>query len=289
MKIKEIRSVKKIYAKKKATLIFFLFLIQISIVTLNSTQAATIDPKAPDRLNGYFFTHLFTTGKNIFASPASWDKNDWLKAGISAIATIAFLPADNSIHTWVKDDRSETTDSAAKVFSAAGAPIVLLGVVSAGYLYGELADRPGARQTFLLAGESLIITEIIVQIGKISIGRARPYTEEGAFIFHPFNSKEKWHSFPSGHAASAWAVASCLASRSDSAYVDVLLYSAAAGISLSRVLLDKHYASDVLAGSLLGYFIGKKVSSPEKQETNKPALALLINRNIIALSFDYSF
>jgi len=289
MKIEEIHRVKERTVRIRPTLTFLLFLLQISVISLNSTQAEPIDRKLPDRLNRYFISHLLTNGKNIFTSPASWDKNDWLKAGVSAIATVAFLPADGSIHTWVRNDISETTEATAKVLSAAGAPVILLGVISAGYLYGELADEPGLRQTLLLAGESLLLTEIIVQMGKISIGRARPYNEEGVLSFHPFTFKEKWHSLPSGHAASAWAVFSCLASRSQSPYLDVLLYSAAAGVSLSRVLLDRHYASDVLASSLLGYFIGKKLSSPGKKSENKPALALIINHNIIALSLNFSY
>lgn len=275
--------------KPETKLMFFFFLFQISLAFFDPSSCLAENQNFPDRLNRHFFNHLLTNTKDIFTSPQRWDKSEWLTVSLASAATAAFLPVDNSIHNWVHNNRTGTTDSVSKVFSAAGGPAVLLGIISVGYLYGELADRPGARQTFLLAGECLLLTELVVQIGKIGLGRARPYTEEGAFSFHPFNFKEKWHSFPSGHAASAWALSACLASRSSSPYLDAVLYTVAAGISLSRIFLDKHFASDVVAASLLGYFIGKKVSQHSKPTENKPALALVVNRGIIALSLNYSY
>jgi hypothetical protein len=280
----------KIYSiNQKAKLIAFFILFQISLTFSYPASSMATDNNPPDRLNRYFLNHLLTNSKNTLISPLKWEKSDWLKAGLCSAAIISFLPADNSIHKWIGKNRSDTTDSVARAFSAAGRPAVLLGVISLGYIYGEINDKQESRKTFLLAGESLLITELIVQLGKITIGRARPYTEQGAFSFHPFNFKGKWQSFPSGHAASAWALAACLASRSESPYLDAALYSVAAGISLSRVFLDKHYPSDVLAASLLGYFIGKKISRPSKPPEDKPAIALVFNRGIIAFSLYYNF
>lgn len=86
-------------------------------------------------------------------------------------------------------------------------------------------------------------------------------------------------------------LAACLASRSGSTVLDAALYAAAAGASLSGVFLDKHFASDVIAGSLLGYFIGEKISRSSGSTTdgNRPAVALVVNRGIIALSLSYSY
>jgi len=212
-----------------------------------------------------------------------------LLAGLAASGTSAFFLADEPIHRWLLDNPDNGRNSAAKVFSTMADPAVLFGLVSAGYLLGSLNHSLTTRKTFLLAGESLLITELVIQMAKTGIGRARPYNEEGAFSFHPLTLKEKWQSFPSGHSASAWALASSLAASTQNPYLDAFFYTLAAGVSLSRVLLDKHFASDVVAGSLLGFFIGKKITQPAKQEPKKVAFQLIILRRFLAFGLTYYF
>jgi membrane-associated phospholipid phosphatase len=66
-------------------------------------------------------------------------------------------------------------------------------------------------------------------------------------------------SFPSGDAAGAFAVATTIADRSREIYVDVLAYGLAGLAAFYRVHDKKHWPSDVFTGSLLGYFIAKKI------------------------------
>lgn len=66
-------------------------------------------------------------------------------------------------------------------------------------------------------------------------------------------------SFPSGHAAIAFAAAAALAHHDKKrAWI---YYTGAVLISLSRIYLGCHFFLDVLAGAVLGYFIGKRFSS----------------------------
>ena len=264
-------------------------LLCLTTVSIIPAGLAAENQEPPDRLNSRFLRHLITDAGSVLTSPLRWDKKDRVTAGLASAATLAFLPADAPIRRWVLNHHGQASDSSSRVFSAAGGPAVLLGVISAGYLYGELADKHGARLAFLRAGESLILSEMIVQLGKAGLGRARPYAEEGPFSFHPFSFRQKWQSFPSGHAASAWAVAASLTSHAASPYVDSLLYALATGVSLSRVVLDKHYASDVVAASLLGYFIGKKVSRPSKPGDNKVSMAILADRGSFSVTVCYQY
>lgn len=65
-----------------------------------------------------------------------------------------------------------------------------------------------------------------------------------------------WLSFPSGHAATAFAVFFVLALMSRSAIINILLLVMATGVAFSRVYLSQHFMMDVAAGSLFGIFMG---------------------------------
>lgn len=92
---------------------------------------------------------------------------------------------------------------------------------------------------------SMVVVHLFLKPG---FARPRPFElYEGLelLIAPPFGS-----SFPSGHAASSFAVASCLfaANRKLGGYALVI----AAIISLSRIYLFVHFPSDVLAGAVIG-------------------------------------
>ncbi len=242
-------------------------------------------------LNGKYFKKILKDTGTILSSPGSWQKKDWFRFGLSLAATSAFLPLDNSIHRQVYEHESPALTSISRAFSLAGAPACLLGMFSAGYLIGHFIHSDSARATFLLAGESLLITELLVQAGKIGIGRARPYTLEGPFSFNPITLQSQWQSFPSGHSAAAWAVATSLASRVKSSYLRATFFAIASGISLSRIFLDKHFASDVVGSALLGYFIGRKLSQPQApdRKSNKAALSFNLGHRFVAFGLSYQF
>jgi hypothetical protein len=67
-------------------------------------------------------------------------------------------------------------------------------------------------------------------------------------------------SFPSEHAMLAWSAAAVLATRYPGPLTKFFVYSGAAAIGTSRVIAGKHFPSDALVGSALGYMIGSKVA-----------------------------
>ncbi|MGB9104092.1 MAG: capsule assembly Wzi family protein, partial [Terriglobales bacterium] len=69
----------------------------------------------------------------------------------------------------------------------------------------------------------------------------------------------KGDSFPSEHAAAAWSVATVFAHEYPGPLTKLFAYGGAAAISAARVTADKHFASDALVGSAIGYFIGRQV------------------------------
>lgn len=117
--------------------------------------------------------------------------------------------------------------------------------------------RPNAllerRFVFLLG--CLLIPNVIGFFLKVIVSRARPdlLFSANEFGFYWFQLKDLYWSFPSGHAVT---VAALLVGLWVLFPRYVLIYFAVAVlISATRVLLYKHYVSDVLFGFYLGLFL----------------------------------
>jgi membrane-associated phospholipid phosphatase len=66
------------------------------------------------------------------------------------------------------------------------------------------------------------------------------------------------HSFPSGHAMEAFAVATVFAQRyRKHRWVPWVAYGVAGAIGFSRVTLQSHFPTDVFLGAALGYSISR--------------------------------
>ena len=108
------------------------------------------------------------------------------------------------------------------------------------------------KQFFILASV-LILVLIISQGMKTFIYRERP------FITYPFIDKLSeggGSSFPSGHALEAFAVAAALSLLFSKKKIAIPVYLWAMIVAYSRMALGVHYPSDILAGAIIGTFIG---------------------------------
>lgn len=101
----------------------------------------------------------------------------------------------------------------------------------------------------------ILATALSEFIGNLALkdffGRNRPPLSLGAIQVQGVLPD---HSFPSGHATFAWALAVVLASKEPR--LKYFYYTLAILISLSRIYLGVHYPADVVAGSAVGLSIG---------------------------------
>jgi undecaprenyl-diphosphatase len=91
---------------------------------------------------------------------------------------------------------------------------------------------------------------------KRRIRRPRPCDRAPHPAFADVRAPDRY-SFPSGHTINAFALAALLCLRHPG--LAGLLLPVAASIGASRVVLGLHYASDVVAGAVLGGLIGSCV------------------------------
>lgn len=106
---------------------------------------------------------------------------------------------------------------------------------------------------------SQCLSVAFVRTAKVLIGRARPdiYLKKGIYGFHGFEWNGHFHSFPSGHTLMIFTLATSLSFAfprwRNTFFILALL------LSLSRVLLAKHYLSDVMGTAALGILIATTV------------------------------
>ena len=111
---------------------------------------------------------------------------------------------------------------------------------------------PKLQTTAWQSVQALTITAIATEGLKHLTGRARPFTGEDPFTFSSFpGSNDNYKSLPSGHASLAFAVFTPFA-ENYSRWIYVIPVSVAFG----RVYQNKHWLSDVVIGSSIGFISG---------------------------------
>jgi undecaprenyl-diphosphatase len=106
------------------------------------------------------------------------------------------------------------------------------------------------RVGFLFA--AIAAPSLFVTVVKRLIGRARPFVSEQAdpFVYLPLVWRASYASMPSGHATTAFAAAIAVGLLWPRLRALMLFYAVV--IAVSRVALDAHFTSDVIAGAIVG-------------------------------------
>lgn len=130
------------------------------------------------------------------------------------------------------------------------------------YVTGLFTHDQHAQRTGVLAAEASIDSFLLYGGMKLIFNRERPYmgNGDGRFFAGNFSSG----SFPSGHSALAWTLASVVAHEYPKWPVQLAMYSMATAVSTTRVTGGQHFPSDVFVGSTLGFLVGRYVANKDK-------------------------
>lgn len=129
--------------------------------------------------------------------------------------------------------------------------------------YDELADPAGR----VLA--ALVTAGVVNGSLKVAVGRGRPRLEMGSSEFRPLALTNGWQSFPSGHAVTAFALATAIAAETDQIWVTGLSYGAAGLVAWSRGHEDRHWMSDVMAGAAVGTIVARYTTRRLNQRASR--------------------
>ena len=191
--------------------------------------------------------------KEIFTSPFRMTRSDakwWVGFGA---ATAALIATDRTTSKVFENSPGQIRW--ANHLSQVGAAYTLIPITAGFYAFGVLAEDPKPREVGVLGAEAMLDSLIVVSILKPIAGRNRPDAthERGNFF-------DGGSGFPSGHAIESWALASLIAHEyQHQIAVPIVAYGLAALVSGARFTAQRHYASDIVAGGAMGWFIGRYV------------------------------
>lgn len=236
--------------------------LSLSAATVNTSPIGAPSETSPliapveDLFEKNYWYLVVLDVKDVFTAPLRWDTHAWLTAGgvVAGIGLVAVF--DEDIQRGIQHNRNSTLNDIYHEVQPFGNEYAI-GVVGTFYLFGEIFKDPRAKTTALdCIAASAISSGIVTNSLKYVIGRARPIDHEGAYNFQPFGGHD---SFSSGHTSEAFTLASVITEHYPATWVQVTSYGLASMVGAARLNEGRHWASDVLAGAVIGTFVGKEV------------------------------
>ncbi len=201
-----------------------------------------------------------------------WARGSLLAGGAIAASALLDKPADRFMRP--RQD-SRALDAWSNVGKAT--PVLLAGAAGAAVAFGD--ER--MQNTGIISLQSIAGAAGMSMVSKRIVGRARPDEELGTFSR---SGKRSDASFPSNHAAVAFAAVTPFAQEYDAPW----LYGLAAVGSMGRVADRKHWVSDVVAGGVVGYAIGSWLWQAQRDDS-KSSFAVVPGTKEIAVSWSGTY
>jgi membrane-associated phospholipid phosphatase len=184
----------------------------------------------------------------------------WVPTLAVSGATAGLIVADPHVMPYFRshagnwDDFNDSFDSLITTSEVVAVPA---GLMIAGYARHDQYQVGTALLSGIAYADTAVVDLAIKAITRrerpSDIPPGHPFTDT---FFNGGKSPFKGSSFPSGHAAGAFSVATVVATRyRKHRWVPWVMYGFAGAISFSRVTTSSHFPSDVFLGAALGYTI----------------------------------
>ena len=203
------------------------------------------------------------------ADKTFFTRRDAVATGIALAGTAVVFQFDERIARWTQEPSvqgSATRHAIVKDLTLINETPFTFGALAT-YGIGRLTHSETTADIGLHVTESLVLTTAIGQVIRGAVGRARPSSAVDGPATHRFGrgyTNFEYRSFPSLHAATAFAASAAaveeirVRSPHSVRWAGPLLYAAASVPGFTRLYLNKHWASDIAAGSFLGAMLGIK-------------------------------
>jgi membrane-associated phospholipid phosphatase len=242
--------------------------------SLQDPQAPPKDRKPPDQCGvtsaKQCLKDFLNDQKAMWTSPLHIKPKDaeWLLPIAAATAVSIHYDAEENMTLGV----SRSRDIISRRLTDIGSPYALVGFAATAYLIGHFTHNENARETGVLSAEALADTAIVTEVLKFATNRERPFEGNGRGDFYPdgFHNYPAGLSMPSGHAASAFAVAKIISDETRGhTWLHLGLYAVAATIGAARITGHEHFPSDVIVGGTFGSLIGGYLYHPRASDPTR--------------------
>ena len=205
---------------------------------------------------------------------------------VGATAGVALLGLlDRHVAMEVTESNSDFAQGLSRDAERGGNPAMILPFLGVTWVAGKVSGHPGVSSSSLRIAGGLLATGVVAGGMKILTGRSRPYQAPGdPDDFRAFSGNT---SFPSGHTSIAFSLASGIDHETSARWVPFVVYPLAGLVGWSRLRDNDHWASDVLAGALVGTWTTHKFQVLVRG--NKPQAALTLEIAPGAAAATYRF
>jgi membrane-associated phospholipid phosphatase len=270
------------FGLKQYFLIVYLFINQLAAAQTDSSATYTTvfadslaAVKQADTLASYYklnkdyFKSFIPALGYTLSRPAHWDKKDWTRFSLLAAGTGAMLLADWEIRNIAQHNKSNVAESFARTVEPFGNTYGLY-LFPAMYVVGAITRQPKIESAGLTGAKALAISTVIYTASKKLIRRNRPDAAISSWDYAAPFAKQRYTSSPSGHSNTIFTAATMLALEfKDQKWVGPLAYTIATATAVSRIYHNRHWASDVVLGSLMGHFVTKAVWKASQKKPRK--------------------
>jgi hypothetical protein len=192
--------------------------------------------------------------------PTKWKGSDWMKVGIVAATAITVMTLDETITNSTQGHQRYYYSApivGGRMYGEWYSIALVAGSVGA---YGFIAHDTSAKKISIELLQAGLYSEAVTEVLKVVIGRARPVITQDAFTYnHSTFTDYNFHSMPSGHTTSAFALSTVLSRHANSTALKILAYVPAGFTMFSRLYQHQHWLSDEIIGASIGYFTGNWV------------------------------
>lgn len=196
---------------------------------------------------------------------------------------------DKTIQKLAQENHTKSLNKFADIDRYYGDKYVTGGALLGFYGMALLLKNDKMKETSEKAIISAAVSGILISGLKELFGRSRPYRNDGPLHFKPFSFKESRRSMPSGHAGVTFAISTVMANSLENNYWKTFWYGSAIAVSAARIYRNNHWLSDVVAGSVLGYYIAQKTEELFINNKSNPIFGVTIKNGTTALSLGYRF
>jgi membrane-associated phospholipid phosphatase len=179
--------------------------------------------------------------------------------GAVTAATLAAMPFDERVAHSSQGNQKYGNSAAVQGGRVYGEWYSIIGIAGGVGIFGLIAHDTTAKKISIELLQAGLYSELITSVLKVAIGRARPEISEGTFFFSPFNLAYSYHSMPSGHTTSAFALSTILSRHAHTTTLKILAYVPAGFTMFSRIYQNQHWLSDEIIGAAIGIFVAEWV------------------------------